>query len=158
MSKLPTTSRRFTKTPEVATTSLSRRIRGPGGCPLTFVGDFKRRSVFDGRKDKPLLGPPGREVQERPQAPPYRTVSSGGRVLRMANWHTSFSSWLSKKNSGPVATDGGGAEDCDIGRARRLAATPWSKKISKLTSDGVPHSVTHRKVIFSFEVGGDFLE
>ena len=50
------------------------------------------------------------------------------------------------------------AEDCDIGMARRLAATPWSKKISKLTSDGVPHSVTHRKVIFSFEVGGDFLE
>ena len=63
-----------------------------------------------------------------------------------------------EKKSGPVATDGGGAEDCDIGMARRLAATPWSKKISKLTSDGVPHSVTDRKVIFSFEVGGDFLE
>ena len=25
-------------------------------------------------------------------------------------------------------------------------------------TDKVPHSVTHRKVIFSFEVGGDFLE
>ena len=85
MSKLPTTSRRFTKTPEVATTSLSRRIRGPGGCPLTFVGDFKRRSVFDGRKDKPLLGPPGREVQERPQAhraelPPPAVASSGWQI------------------------------------------------------------------------------
>ena len=62
-----------------------------------------------------------------------------------------------EKKIRPGATDGGGAEDCDIGRARRLAATPWSKKISKLTSDGVPHSVTDRKVIFSFEVGGDFL-
>ena len=30
---------------------------------------------------------------------------------------------------------GESAEDCDIGRARRLAATPWSKKISKFTSD-----------------------
>ena len=85
MSKLPTTSRRFTKTPEVATTSLSRRIRGPGGCPLTFVGDFKRRSVFDGRKDKPLLGPAGREVQERPQAhraelPPPAVTSSGWQI------------------------------------------------------------------------------
>ena len=63
-----------------------------------------------------------------------------------------------EKKIRPGATDGGGTEDCDIGRARRLAATPWSKKISKLTSDGFPHSVTHRKVIFSFEVGGDFLE
>ena len=65
---------------------------------------------------------------------------------------------MSKKNSGPAATDRGGAEDCDIGMARRLAATPWSKKISKLTSDGVPHSVTHRKVIFSFEVTPEILK
>ena len=63
-----------------------------------------------------------------------------------------------EKKIRPGATDGGGTEDCDIGRARRLAATPWSKKISKLTSDGVPHSVTDRKVIFSFEVTPEILE
>ena len=81
-----------------------------------------------------------------------------GGALREVPW--GLRRWLtsSKQKSGPGATDGGGAEDCDIGMARRLAATPWSKKISKLTSDGVPHSVTHRKVIFSFEVTPEILE
>ena len=90
-------------------------------------------------------------------SPPDLGYDVKARSLRRKLAHLVFLVVVEKK-FGPVATDGGGAEDCDIGRARRLAATPWSKKISKLTSDGVPHSVTHRKVIFSFEVTPEILE
>ena len=82
-----------------------------------------------------------------------------GGALREVPW--GLRRWLTSiffYSMGLRLPGGWGAEDCDIGMARRLAATPWSKKISKLTSDGVPHSVTDRKVIFGFEVGGDFLE